>query len=545
MPTIERKVTVKQGTRRSTTLFAAALALAMFAISLHSASALQPDAPFLVFQQKNQAKWVEDDKNVEQKLAALRQRFGKRPNIIYVLADDVGWGELGAYLGGKVRGTPSPTLDQMANEGMKFLSHYAEPSCTPSRIAINTGRHPVRTGLNAVLWPGQTAGLSAEEVTIAEILSEAGYSTAMWGKWHLGELPEHAPENQGYDYAHYGLYNGAVYFWADVKDHYLERDIVSGSHPFHDFPGLEEYRETFGIEIKGHFIGEKGKGRREAEQITSSKAMEDFEDTSIDEITAYIKDKAKSDKPFFIYWATYFHQDASSPKEYRDDKFVDYVNNAAAQAGQHNAHMKRLLDTLKAEGIEENTLVVWVSDNGPMYYFWPSSGYSWLRGHKGQVLEGGVRTPAIAWWPGMIEPGQDPIDKIQITDLFTTAVRIAGAMDKIPSDRITDGIDQSSLLLLGEDHGRRDYIFHYSGAKIGAVRLFNHKLAGLEKGLFGAKMYNVIRDPREEHPYTGFLHLITPFQTLFASHQAFIKKFPHRKLPPTPTVPFADFFSQD
>ena len=216
----------------------------------------------------------------------------------------------------------------------------------------------MRTGLNSVLWPGQTAGLSAEEVTIAEILSEAGYSTAMWGKWHLGELPEHAPENQGYDYAHYGLYNGAVYFWADVKDHYLERDIVSGSHPFHDFPGLEEYREIFGISIDGHFIGEKGKGRREAEQITSSKAMEDFENTSIDETTAYIKDKAKADNPFFIYWARYFHQDASSPKEYRDDKFVDYVNNAAAQAGQHNAHMKRLIDTLKAEGIEENTLVV-------------------------------------------------------------------------------------------------------------------------------------------------------------------------------------------
>jgi arylsulfatase len=213
--------------------------LAVFALP-PAASALQPDAPLLVFQQRNADKWAADDKTVDDRLAALEQRFGKKPNIIYVLADDVGWGELGAYLGGKVRGTPSPTLDQMAKEGMKFLSHYAEPSCTPSRIAINTGRHPVRTGLNAVLWPGQTAGLSAEEVTIAEILSEVGYHTAMWGKWHLGELPEHAPENQGYDYAHYGLYNGAVYFWADVKDHYLERDIVSGSHPFHDFPGLEE-----------------------------------------------------------------------------------------------------------------------------------------------------------------------------------------------------------------------------------------------------------------------------------------------------------------
>ncbi len=538
-------VVTKPKTKAIFTSVAAALLATMMVVLPVNTYAFQPDAPALVFQKKNAAKWAADDKKVDQKLAALRKRFGKRPNIIYVLADDVGWGELGSYLGGKVRGTPSPTLDQMAKEGMKFLSHYAEPSCTPSRIAINTGRHPVRTGLNVVLWPGQTAGLSSDEVTIAEILSEAGYDTAMWGKWHLGDRPEHAPENQGYDYAHYGLYNGAVYFWADVKDHYLKRDIVSGAHPFHDFPGMEEYKQIYGISIDGHYVGEKGKGRKEVGRITGSKAMEDFEEQSINEILAHIKDKAKSDRPFFIYWATYFHQDASSPKKYREGKHVDRVNNVAAQAGQHNAHMKRLLDTLKAEGIEENTLVVWVSDNGPMYYFWPNGGYSWLRGHKGQVLEGGVRTPAIAWWPGMIEPGQDPIDKIHITDLFTTAARLAGATDKIPSDRVTDGIDQTALLLLGEEHGRRDYIFHYSGPKLGAIRLFNHKLAGLEKGLFGAKMYNVMRDPREEHPQKGFMHLITPFQTLVGSHMAFIKKFPHRKLPPAPTVPFARFFSQD
>ena len=519
-------------------------ALVMAALPLN-AYAIQPDAPYLVFQKKNAKKWAAEDKKIDKKLAALRKRFGKRPNIIYVLADDVGWGELGAYLGGKLRGTPSPTLDQMAKEGMKFLSHYAEPSCTPSRIAINTGRHPVRTGLNGVLWPGQTAGLHPDEVTIAELLSGVGYHTAMWGKWHLGDSPKYAPENQGYDYAYYGLYNGAVYFWADVQDHYLGRDIVTGTHPFHDFPGLEEYRAQFGITIDGHFVGEKGKGRREVGRITSSKAMEDFEEQSIKEIVTYIKDKAKSDRPFFIYWATYFHQDASSPRKYRQGQFVDRVNNVAAQFGQHNAHMKQLLKTLKQEGIAENTLVMWVSDNGPMYYFWPNGGYSWLRGHKGQVLEGGVRTPGIAWWPGMIKPGQDPLDKIHITDLFTTAARLGGAMKNVPSDRVTDGIDQTALLLLGEGHGRRHYMFHYSGPQLGAIRLFNHKLVGLEKGLFGAKMYNVSRDPREEHPYVGFMHLITPFQTLVSAHQVFIKKYPHRKLPPAPTVPFAEFFSQD
>jgi hypothetical protein len=127
------------------------------------------------------------DKTVNAKLDALESRVGKKPNIIYILADDVGWGEMGWQGGGKHRGTTTPQLDEMALEGMRFWSAYAEPSCTPSRIAINTGRHPVRTGLLSVLWPGQDEGLSGDEVTVAEVLSDAGYSTAMWGKWHLGE----------------------------------------------------------------------------------------------------------------------------------------------------------------------------------------------------------------------------------------------------------------------------------------------------------------------------------------------------------------------
>ena len=192
----------------NTILGASALLTVPF-VSPGPSLAFQPDAPFLVAQQRNNDIWSAADKTVNQKLAALAQKFGKKPNIIYILADDVGWGELGWQGGGKFRGTPTPTLDKLATEGMRFWAAYAEPSCTPSRIAINTGRHPFRTGVNGVLWPGQTLGLPPEEVTIAEVLSGAGYRTAMWGKWHLGELPEQAPENQGYDYAYYGQYNGA------------------------------------------------------------------------------------------------------------------------------------------------------------------------------------------------------------------------------------------------------------------------------------------------------------------------------------------------
>ena len=161
----------------------AILAAAMFMVAFPlQIKAAQFDAPYYTLEQRHKAEWDKQDKQIDEKLDALEKKFGKKPNIIYILTDDIGWGELGWQGGGKHRGTPTPTLDKMAKEGMRFWSAYAEPSCTPTRAALNTGRHPVRTGLLSVLWPGQTEGLSPNEVTIAELLSDAGYHTAMWGK---------------------------------------------------------------------------------------------------------------------------------------------------------------------------------------------------------------------------------------------------------------------------------------------------------------------------------------------------------------------------
>ena len=173
-----------------------------------------------------------------------------------------------------------------------------------------------------------------------------------------------------------------------------------------------------------------------------------------------------------------------------------------------------------------------------MYGFWPTVGYSWLKGANGDVTEGGVRVPAMAWWPGMIEPNQDPVDFIHLTDLFTTAARIAGATDKIPSDRVMDGVDQTALLLLGEGHSRRDYMFHYSGGKLGAIRWRNTKalIQGTgHGGLPGIVVTNVRRDPGEKftsmYPYRW---TVAPFQNLVKGHKQLIEKFPHRVSDATP-----------
>ena len=233
------------------------------------ALAIEPDGPHLVHAERNATVWAAEDASIDARLASLEQRFGKKPNIIYILTDDIGWGELGWQGGGKHRGTPSDELDRMAFDGMRFWSAYAEPSCTPTRIAINTGRHPVRTGLLTVLWPGQVDGLSPDEVTTAEILSEAGYDTAMWGKWHLGDLPEHAPENQGFDYAYYGLFNGAPDYWqASFED-------KSGTFPFADFPGNEAYLEGTGIDLSvAGYVGRKGQGRAAIEGVAGTLSPE-------------------------------------------------------------------------------------------------------------------------------------------------------------------------------------------------------------------------------------------------------------------------------
>ena len=174
---------------KTTTIVLLVFAIFVIAFPAHLKAAPVFDGYFQVQQKKNAQAWAAEDKAINQRLAQLEKRFGKKPNIIYVLSDDVGWGELGWQGGGKHRGTPTPTLDTMAKEGMAFWSAYAEPSCTPTRIAINTGRHPVRTGLLTVLWPGQIDGLSPKEETIAEVLSKSGYHTAMWGKWQLSDLP--------------------------------------------------------------------------------------------------------------------------------------------------------------------------------------------------------------------------------------------------------------------------------------------------------------------------------------------------------------------
>jgi arylsulfatase len=281
-------------------------------------------------------------------------------------------------------------------------------------------------------------------------------------------------------------------------------------------------------------VGEKGKGRKPIEGPAGKlgiERQEHFENASNEQMIAWIKEKNQTPKPFFIYWASYALQITGS-QAHQNDPQVDRPNAQASMMVLHNKHIAKLVKTLEDEGIAENTLIMWISDNGPMYAFYPTSGYSLLRGSKTDTLEGGVRVPAQAYWPGMIKPDQDPTDIIHLTDFFTTAARLAGATDKIPNDRVTDGIDQTALLLLGEGHGRRHYMVHYSGPTLEAFRVYDFKISmsgKIKGGIPVMKFYNVRRDPGEKYgAFYGGLFGITPMQRFLGSHMGMIKKFPHR-----------------
>ncbi|MGB0258518.1 MAG: sulfatase-like hydrolase/transferase, partial [Coraliomargarita sp.] len=269
--------------------FAAAVTLGLQAQAQEAARAGSQqihDAPYYNSLQQHGPKWAKEDQSIDQKLAELEAKHGKKPNIIYILADDIGWGELGCYGGGKVRGTPTPNLDRMAADGMKFLSNYTEPACTPTRIALMTGRYPVRTGVSGVLWPGEKQGLVQDEVTIAELLSDAGYDTAMWGKWHVGETEVQSPESHGFDQSFYMLYNGAAFAWPNDSANHFDSEVIDSIPYFLDVP--KNYEEKFGISLEhGVMRGVRGEGRK-PEMGLSIKELDDFEAQSQEEILQYV-----------------------------------------------------------------------------------------------------------------------------------------------------------------------------------------------------------------------------------------------------------------
>jgi arylsulfatase A len=369
-------------------------------------------------------------------------RAADKPNIIIILADDMGYGDLGCYGHPSIR---TPNLDRMATEGLRFTDFYAGAClCTPSRAGLLTGRLAVRSGMAGgpgrhVLYPKDKGGLPQDEITIARALKTKGYTTGIIGKWHLGDEPEFMPLSHGFDFF-FGLpYSNDM----DAKTTKVrEKESMSRNPDYNGFNiPLMRNREII---------------ERPADQTTLTKRY-------TAEAINFIKDNKR--KPFFLYFAhTFPHVPLFASDKFHGKSARGLYGDAVEEV---DWSVGEVLEALHKEGLEKNTFVIFTSDNGPwLIRKWNGGSSGLLRDGKGGTWEGGYRVPAIARWPGKIKAGVTH-EMASGLDLFNTCLTLAGA--EIPKDRPLDGVDMSPILF-GMGKGLRDVHYYYYGDQLYAVR---------------------------------------------------------------------------
>ncbi|MBW1971112.1 MAG: sulfatase-like hydrolase/transferase, partial [Deltaproteobacteria bacterium] len=501
--------------RRSTVFYflLAAIATMVFSLSIGLAKAKEiiHDAEYYVLEAQHGDKWAAQDKELDKKLAELRKKHGTPPNIIHIMWDDTAVGEVGVPQIQKARGWETPKINKFSAEGIYFARMYTEPSCTPSRAAVMTGRHAVRNGMYNVGFPYEYGGLAAEEVTMAEVLSQAGYATAFYGKSHMGDIESSYLTNQGFDEAFWTPYNQVPSMYTPE----LERaGAIRPGSLNDDITPNDPYDIDKGWKPKGYvWVLEGLKGGPVSEWGTPPN-LEDYiamDGESQKRLSKFMKKNVEAKKPFY---AAYWPQ--MTPFTGFPEKITVSAGMLQEAIARFDIYVGELMEELKTLGIEENTLVILMADNGPMVHHGPTGMVETLyRGGKGDFLEGGVRVTAHARWPGVIEKGQIVGDIIHETDLFTTFANLAGAKKYIPTDRIIDGIDQTALFLKGDTHSRRDYVFIYTGNQLAATVKGRYKRdwRNAVPGLSGAEFYDLYNDPREVNP---FMLQLFPAKTMFS-----------------------------
>jgi arylsulfatase A-like enzyme len=408
--------------------------------------------------------------------AALAQTASK-PNIILIVSDDFGWGDGGAYGGGEGRGMPTPSLDRLAAEGMTFFSFYGQPSCTPGRAAMQTGRIPNRSGMTTVAFQGQGGGLPAAEWTLASVLKTAGYQTFFTGKWHLGEADYALPTAQGYDEMKYvGLYHLNAWTYADPKW----------------FPAMpDELRAMFQRVTKGSLSGKAGEPAKEDFKVNGQYVNtpvidgkpgvvgipyfdEYVEKASLD----YLDGVAKTNKPFMMSINFMKVHQPNMPHPEFEGKSISKSKYADSLV-ENDTRIGRVMDKVRALGLDKNTYVFWTTDNGAWQDVYPDAGYTPFRGTKGTVREGGTRVPAYAWGPG-IKPGTKNHDILGGLDYMATFAALAGVKlpekDRAGKPIIFDSYDMSPVLF-GKGKSKREDWFYFTENELspGAFRWHQFK----------------------------------------------------------------------
>jgi len=421
-----------------------------------------------------------------------------KPNILFIVADDHGYGDIGAYGGGEGRGMPTPNLDKMADEGMTFYDFYAQPSCTPGRAAMQTGRIPNRSGMTTVAFQGQGGGLPAAEWTLASVLKQGGYQTYFTGKWHLGEADYSLPNAQGYDEMKYvGLYHLNAYTYGDptwFPDMDPELRAMFEKVTIGSLSGKAGEKAKEDFKINGQYVDKPGKpitlhGVTYPDGVVGIPFFDGYVEKAAIE---FLEKAAKNpSKPFFINvnFMKVHQPNLPAPefehKSLSKSKYADSVVELDTRVGH-------IMDKLKELGLDKNTLVFYTTDNGAWQDVYPDAGYTPFRGTKGTVREGGSRVPAIAVMPGKIKAGSRNHDIVGGLDLMATFASLAGV--KLPEkDRegqpiIFDSYDITPVLFgTGKDPRTSWFYFTENELSPGAVRAGNYKAVFNLRGDDGAQ----------------------------------------------------------
>jgi arylsulfatase A-like enzyme len=420
----------------------------------------------------------------------------KKPNIVFILTDNLGYGELGVYGGGILRGAHTTRIDKLAAEGMRLLNFNVEAQCTPTRSALMTGRFAIRSGTHEVPIGGAPDGLTLWEVTIANLLSAQGYATGMWGKWHLGSLESRFPTCQGFD-EWYGIprtYDEALWpslnqttgMWPSIGN--KQGWNANIAHPQHIYEARkgENPKQIAVLDLER---------RRTMEAEITSRAVE------------FIKRNAEAGKPFYAYVSSSLVHVPTLPHP----EFAGKTGNGdwADCLAEMDYRTGQILDAIKEAGIEDNTLVVFTSDNGPeATHPWEGTCGPW-RGTYFTAMEGSLRTPFIIRWPGKVPAGCINNEIVHIVDLFTTLAHVGGA--EVPTDRPIDGVDQLDFFLGTQEHSNREGFPAYVADRLTAVKWRNWKVHFIRQDnmydpplkLPLPRIINLLTDMKEEHDVAG------------------------------------------
>ncbi len=479
----------------------------------------------------------------------------ERPNILVIWGDDIGWANLSAY-NHAVMGYSTPNIDRIAQQGVMFSDHYAQPSCTAGRAAFITGQYPIRSGMTTVGQPGSALGLQAESPSLAEVLKAAGYRTGQFGKNHLGDRNEHLPTVHGFDEFFGNLYHLNTQEEAEQRDYQNFGAAFSGS--------LEEYEAQFGTRGVLHTLatdiddpteqprfGRIGKQTIEDTGPLTQERMKNFDgEEVIPRALDFMKASQEADEPFFVWLNTSrMHLYPRIEDEWlrEIEKITSEADYHGAGMLQHDADIGRVLDWLEEQGLADNTIVWYSTDNGPEHASWPHGATTPFRGEKMTTYEGGVRVPSVIRWPGVLPEGV-ALNGIQgHQDMFTSLAAAAGVEDVAAQmleekNQYIDGVNNLPYWEGEEATSRRKHIFYYYESKLTAVRMGPWKFHFSTKEDYYANViprtvplvFNIRMDPYESYDskdsYGHLLQkvswLIQPMGVLMQQHLQTLADYP-------------------